>query len=751
MENRKTWLDTYAGWVAGKRSRWVTLFVWILLAVILNMAFPQANSLVDDAAENLDSSKPSVQASELLDKEYPNENGLPALIVWYKSSGLASEDIQNLQTLIGQLSDSPLPHQAMIPPLHTLPPEVFRQQVSDDGTTFIMPLFFNNGVDSDKLKASMTLLSEQMESITGENPFNMGLDSDQLSARVTGPVGILIDATQLFSAGDFSLTIATFMFVLIVLLLIYRSPILAFTPLVGVAFAYALLSPILGWFGERGWIIFDSQSLSIMTVLLFGAGTDYCLFMIARYRQFLTIERDKWVALRQAVSDKSGAIAMSALTTVFALSFLLLADFGSIQRFAIPFVSAVFLVALSSLTLVPAILAILGRASFFPFIPRTPEMIEERAKAKGKPVPKPRTGLQLGKKLSYFVVDRARAVTILATIVLIILASFALQIKTTYDILASFPEDMPSREGFTLIGEAFNEGQLAPVRVIVDTRDFDGDLKGKLASLSYVGNVSDPVRGQNNENIQAFDIELKMNPYSNEAMDVLPELRELMESALSLAGITDADQRVWLAGQTAEQYDIRATSSRDAFILVPLILVIIAVLVLIYLRSIVAMAYLLATVVVSYFSALGLGWIIIHYVMGADAIQGFIPLYTFIFLGALGVDYNIFMKSSIWKKARYLPLNQAIKEGARETGAVISSAGIILAGTFAVLATLPIQVLVHFGLITAIGVLIDTFIVRPFLVPAINAWIGKKSFWPGKYEPVEESIESPLKELKGLS
>jgi len=239
-------------------------------------------------------------------------------------------------------------------------------------------------------------------------------------------------------------------------------------------------------------------------------------------------------------------------------------------------------------------------------------------------------------------------------------------------------------------------------------------------------------------------VELIMNPYSNEAMDVLPEIRSVMESALSSVGITDANQRVWIAGQTAEQFDTRATSNRDAYILVPLIIIIIAILVLIYLRSITAMIYLMATVIVSYFSALGLGWIVIHYLMGADAIQGFIPLYAFIFLGALGVDYNIFMKSSIWKKARFMPLNQAIKEGASETGSVINSAGIILAGTFAVLATLPIQILVHFGLITAIGVLIDTFIVRPFLVPAITAWFGKRAFWPGEYKPIEAQADNDV-------
>lgn len=739
MDPRSVKRDSYVDWVAGKRSKWMTLLVWILLAVILNVTLPSANSQVNDSAGNFaDASKPSKQAATIIENEYSNENGLPALIVWHKQTGLDTSELQLIQDVIANLADNPLPEQVMIPPLHNMPIDVFAQQVSEDGTTMIMPVFFQNETDSEVLESNMQMMAERMETVIGSNPFEIELSADQIGARLTGPVGILIDATQLFTSGDFSLTIATFMFVLIVLLLIYRSPILAFIPLIGVGFAYSILSPLLGWFGQEGWVTFDTQGLSIMTVLLFGAGTDYCLFIIARFRQFLRMESNKWIALKLTIKDKSGAVAMSGLTTICALSFLLLADFGPIERFGIPFLLAIFLVALASLTLVPALLAILGRISFFPFIPRTPEMIEQRAKSKGKPVPVIKPGLEIGKKLSSFVVDRAKTVTIVTTLVLLLLASFVFQIDYTYDTLASFPEDMPSREGFALIEDSLQPGQLAPVKVIVDTAGHALDFKQQLETLPYAGVVSDQIEGTNNSEIVAYEIELTMNPYSNKAMDIIPDLRQVSSSALSEVGIAQANQQIWIAGQTAEQFDIRETSKRDAFIIVPSIIIVIALLVLIYLRSITAMVYLMATVVVSYFSALGLGWLVIHYVLGADAIQGFIPLYAFIFLGALGVDYNIFMKSSIWKKARTMPLNQAIKEGATETGAVINSAGIILAGTFAVLATLPIQILVHFGLITAIGVLIDTFIVRPFLVPAINAWLGKKAFWPGKFEEINE-------------
>jgi len=290
--------------------------------------------------------------------------------------------------------------------------------------------------------------------------------------------------------------------------------------------------------------------------------------------------------------------------------------------------------------------------------------------------------------------------------------------------------DMASREGFATIGEQFSPGELAPIEVVVDTQGEEVDLVDRLAALSYVDKVSEPQSGELNPEIQAYRVQLSVNPYSTEAMQYIPELRIIAEQALHDAGVSSEQEYVWIGGQTAVQYDTKVTGDRDTRVIIPIVIGMIALLLLLYLRSVVAMAYLIGTVVLSYFSALGLGWLIIHYVLGADAIQGSIPLYSFVFLVALGEDYNIFMVSSIWQKRRTMPLHQAVKEGVGETSAVISSAGLILAGTFAVLATLPIQVLVQFGIITAIGILIDTFIVRPFLVPAITIVLGRWAFWP---------------------
>lgn len=719
-------------WVAGPRGRWVTLAVWILAAALLSMFLPSVNQEETGNAADLDSSKPSVQAAAVAGREFASGADLPALIVWHREGGLTDADLQRIQELSGTWTSAPVPHQTFVPPLQQMPLQALRSELSEDGSTLVSPVLFDKNADTDQLKEGVDRLKEDAAQAFGDDPFAAATGAaDRLSARATGPVGIQIDATGLFKNADFALLMATVLLVLVLLLLIYRSPILAFIPLVAVGFAYGVAGPILGWMAHEGWITVDAQGISIMTVLLFGAGTDYCLFLISRFRQLLKTETNKLAALRGALSGSAGAIAMSGFTVVLALLALLLARFGSYQRFAAPFSIAIFIMGIASLTLVPALLAIIGRASFWPFVPRTAEQQAEHAVRRGRPTPakeKPTRSF-----VGSLVVRRPWAIVIVTVVVLGALASAATQIKYTYDILSSFPKTMDSREGFALIGEKFSPGELAPAQVIVDTQGKDvSGLAQALQAEDYIDQVGEPQPGARNADIVKYEVQFGMNPYSIEAMDHIPDLRRAAEASLTQAGVTDAADRVWIGGQTSEQYDNRATGTRDTRVIIPVVIALITVLLLVYLRSVVATVYLVLTVILSYFSALGLGWLVLHYFMGADAIQGAIPLYSFVFLVALGEDYNIFMISSIWKKSKRMPLKEAIREGVGETGAVITSAGLILAGTFAVLASLPIQVLVQFGVITAIGVLLDTFVVRPFLVPAITALLGRFAFWPAK-------------------
>lgn len=722
-----------AGWVAGKRTKWVTLAVWIILIGAFTAIWPSVNSVEDNTAANLSDSRPSVQAGLVAAREFPSGDSVPALVVWQRLGGLTDEDFSYIQQLSQSLESKPLPEQTSIVPLHTMPLPALKAQASDNGSTLVMPIFFSNKADTDHLKASMEQLKAQVKGELKSSPFEVSAlgSKAELSAHVTGPVGIVIDATGLFASADVSLLLGTVLIVLVLLLLLYRSPVLALIPLIGVGFAYGVLSPILGILGQKGWITVDAQGISIMTVLLFGAGTDYCLFLITRFRKNLTEERDKTMALISAIRGSSGAIAMSGLTVVISLLALLFAEYGSNHRFAIPFSLSIAVMSIASLTLVPALLAIIGRASFFPFVPRTTEMLQERAARRGKAVKPAKEADRLGGMLGSLVVRKPLVIVILTLVLLGGFAAFSSQIKLTYDILSSFPKNMESRVGFDMIGKQFSPGRLAPVKVIINDEGKAITLAEDLAKLPYVDKVAEPVVGQKDPHIKAYDIELRMNPYSMDALDRIPEIRKAAENSLASAGIALSQDKVWIQGQTSTQYDTRETSARDTRIIIPVVIALIALLLLLYLRSIVAMLYLVGTVILSYFSALGLGWLIVHYIFGADAVQGAIPLYTFVFLVALGEDYNIFMISSIWQKRKTMPLRQAIQEGVGQTSAVITSAGLILAGTFAVLATLPIQVLLQFGLITAIGVLLDTFVVRPFLVPAITVLLGKRAFWPG--------------------
>lgn len=723
----------YFAFVSSKKGSWLSLLFWLLLVVVLSLSLPQASSQKNELARNLSLESPSQEADAIANEEFSNQQGTPALITWYREDGLTDDDLSSIQQLAKSLTENPVSHQESIAPFHQMPIDALKQQVSEDETTFVLPVLFEDGVETKELEKSLTELESTSSDLFSEDPFDTNLaDSALLHARVTGPVGISVDASALFSQGDISLLIGTVLIVLVCLLVIYRSPILALIPLVGVGIAYGVISPLLGGLGRLGWIEFDSQSIAIMTVLLFGAGTDYCLFLISKYRSLLTLESAKELAMKKALKGSSGAIAMSGLTVVLSLFILLLAQYGSIQRFAVPFSLAIFIMMIASLTLVPALLAIFGRASFFPFIPRTEEMEKERAHKKGKSFKNNKANHKFGLRIGNTVVKHPWKVTFVTTIFLAIFALFSLRMEYTYDTLSSFPEDMPSREGFTLIADHFTAGELAPVSVIIQTDGQSTNVENTLQDLSFVSTVSEAEQGTNDSNLLKYSVELNTNPYSNKAMEELPLLRRAIEEELKNSGITNYEEKVWIAGITAEQFDTKEITSQDAWTVIPVIIAMIAVLLLIYLRSVTATIYLIATVLLSYFSALGIGWVILHYLFGVEAIQGLIPLYSFVFIVALGEDYNIFMISSIWKKSKEMPLYQAIKEGVAESGGVITSAGIILAATFMVLTTLPIQILVHFGTITAIGVLLDTFVVRPFLVPSITALLGKAAFWPSK-------------------
>lgn len=728
---KKSPLERLGELTGGVKSRWVTLGIWILLVVLLTATLPQVNSVENFTGDELPADEMSIEASKLIQEQFSSNAGIPLLIVWNKEEGLTPEDIASIQELYKQVEAEPLAGQQQLPPFATLPPQALMASVSENGKSIVTPMFFSTDTTTEEHEANLEKLTAHTEEIFGSNPHETELGSDELQARFSGPVAISVDATGLFASADFKLMVATVIIILAILLIIYRSPVLALIPIIVVGIAFLVVSPLLGYMAESGWIDKDAQAIAIMIVLLFGAGTDYCIFLITKYRDRLLEESNKFKALAEAVRDSAGAIFMSGLTVVIGLATLALADYGAFQRFAVPFSFGVLLTMIAVLTLLPAVLAVLGRFAFWPFIPRTEEDDRAYAEKKGKPYKPRKENHRYMKKIGNLVTKHSLPVALISLVLLIVLAFFSTKIEYKYDLLSSFPEDIQSREGFALIEENFTPGELAPIQVLVDTEGKDVDLQQALTELPYVDIVGAKQVGATNTNIQLYEVNLDKNPYSNEAMDDVEQMKKDVASILADNDLQDAS--FLLGGETSSQLDTKKIQERDESVIQPVMIVIIFLVLVLYLRSLVTSIQLMATVIISFFAALGLGWIIIHYILGQDAMGSSIPLYSFVFIIALGNDYNIFMISDIWKNRRKsMGHSASISGGVASTGAVITSAGLILAGTFAVLASLPIELLVQFGIVTAVGVLLDTFIVRPLLVPSLINLFGKWSYWPSK-------------------
>jgi RND superfamily putative drug exporter len=440
LERLKKFFSEWGLKVAGPKTRWVTLGIWVAAALVLSVIWPSVNDEETDSSALLPADVMSVQAEQIAKKQFPDDSGNPLLMVWYRNGGLTESDYALIHDLYAGLNDEPLPFQSFIPPLDRVPAQALMKSASNDGEALVTPVFFKKQASVDQLQTALDHLQQRIEKKGGDQLFQTDASVEGLHVRLTGPVGIQTDAVSLFSKADVTLLISTVLLVLILLIVLYRSPLLAIVPLIGVGFAYGVINPVLGFLARQGWITVDAQSVSIMTVLLFGAGTDYCLFLVSRYRDELREESSKYDGLGAAVKNTGGAIMMSALTVVLGLLTLMLAHYASYDRFAIPFSLAIFIMGIAALTLLPALLAIFGRISFFPFIPRTEKMTRELERKKGKKVRRVKATGRFTAWIGRGVTKRPWAIIVGCVIVLGGLAAFTPKIDYTYGFLYSFPK-----------------------------------------------------------------------------------------------------------------------------------------------------------------------------------------------------------------------------------------------------------------------------------------------------------------------
>ena len=522
---------------------------------------------------------------------------------------------------------------------------------------------------------------------------------------MTGPAGFSADASKAFEGINTTLLFATLGLVFVLLVLIYRSPIFWVLPLVSVLFAESVVRGLGYLLAEAGAVI-NGQTGGILLVLVFGAGTDYALLLTARYREELQRVEDKHEAMVIALRRAGPAIVASAGTVVAALLCLSLAEVNSLSGLGPVGAMGVAVAAAAMLTVLPALLLVGGRRAFWPFVPRHGTAAED-------------PGGGAWGRLGRAVERRHRRVWVGSAAALAVLALGMFTLDDDLTTASFFRGTVEAVEGQRLLEQSFPAGASAPAVVLV--RDGRTAEAAREAARNTPG-VASVGRVERGEAGARFDVTLTTDPFAERTFATVEPLRERLRAA--------AGPSVLVGGPTAEEADLRTATDRDTRLLVPLVLLVVFAILVLLLRSLAAPAMLMGTVVLSFLAAIGGSLLLFEAFADFPGEDPSYAVISFIFLVALGVDYNIFLMARVREEATRGPTRQAMLTGLAVTGGVITSAGIVLAGTFAVLAVLPLVALTQVGITVAFGVLLDTFVVRSVLVPALTWELGERTWWP---------------------
>ena len=717
-------------YTSSSRGAKVTLIAWLAVVLLISFLAPSAKDYEGNSTEgSVKGDTASEIAANISLEDFPTDEGLTALVVFHKEGDITEANREHITEFSEWLASDDKPeHVASALPYHQFPESVQDDMFSEDGSTLIFNLALEEGIDSGQSHDTLDQLREEMEAI--------GLDDMQM--EITGPAGISADTISLFRNADVVLILSTVALIFIILILIYRSPLLAITPLIIAAIVYGVVDRVLGLVGKFDIFVVESQAVSIMLVLMFAVLTDYSLFIFSRYREELKKNASKYDAMGEAIHHVSEPIFFSGGTVFLAMLTLFVTVFEPYNHFAPVFSIAVVFILLAGLTLIPAIFALMGRKAFWPFIPK----VEKESKQK-------KNGFW--SSVGNLVVKRPAVIAGTILIVLLIGAFNVTSMNFSFNLLKSFPDDMSSRTGFELLEENYPPGQLAPVTVILrsdEAIEVDQEflenaqtLTGLFEEQAGVTSVSpgitddminadeDLPRDFLSENKQAIKLQLILdgNPYEPNALNTVESLRNSADDFIEDSGFSVSDFALHYDGQTAQQLDVKQMNKRDMILLFSLVTIFLTIVLGFQTRSVLLPVLMMGTILLSYVASLGFGWLIFKHFFGYDAISYRLPVYTFVFMVALGIDYNIMLVSRIRENVREgMVWKEAVGQGVALTGGVISSAGLILAATFSVLMTQPLQELFLFGFVMAMGILFDTFIIRGFFLPSILILTHKK-------------------------
>jgi RND superfamily putative drug exporter len=678
-------MSRLAGIVAGRRSKLAVLALWGLAIVALGPFIGKfEGAQQNEPATFLPGDAESVRVLEASDA-FPSGDATAAIVVFRDPDGLDATAREAIEERRRAFAETDIPGaDGTSAPVD-----------SSDGTGAIVTVPIVAGGDEDILIEAVDELRRLAAA---------GLP-DGVVAFVTGPAGFSADASKAFEGINSTLLFATAALVFVLLVLIYRSPIFWALPLFAVLVAESVVRGI-GYLLAEAGVVINGQVGGILLVLVFGAGTDYALLLTARYREELRRDEDPHEAMRVALTRAGPAIVASAGTVVAALLCLSFASVNSTAGLGPVGAMGIAVAALAMITLLPALLVLCGRRAFWPFVPRVGS--EDTAKQGA------------WRRLGEWIERRHRLVWIVSALAL---GTMALGVVTLDDNLTTanaFRGDVESVQGQRALAQSFPAGSSAPTVVLVPAASA-GDALTAASRSDVVAEVGPPEEGPPGVR---FTVSLKADPYSEAGYAAVRSLRDDLRAATGGGAL--------VGGPTAEEADLRAATRRDTKLLVPLVLAVVFVILVALLRAVTAPLVLIATVVLSYFAALGASLLLLELFADFPGEDPSYPLFAFIFLVALGVDYNIFLMARVREEAQTTSTNEAMLTGFAATGGVITSAGIVLAGTFSVLAVLPLVALTQIGITVAFGVLLDTFVVRSILVPALTFDLGQRIWWPSR-------------------
>ncbi len=720
--------DTLAKIVSSRKGSLIIICLWLVAVVVLSAIAPAAKQTAQSTQEaSIYSNMPAEVAKLLQEKSFPSDDGLPALIVFYQPDGLNADQEDTVREISRWLASNEKPDKVSSSlPFHQFPENVQQQFYSENPAAIMLNLSLTKELESSDIHQVLDQIRQYIDQ----------LDLNGMQVEITGPAGIASDTIALFSQADLVLMFATVGLILILLIIIYRSPLLAIIPLVIAGIVYQVTDRLIGLAAQNQPILADKQALSIMMILLFAVLTDYCLFILSRYREELGKLGSPRDAMQVTMSRLSEPILFSGSTILAAMLTLFLAVFQAYHYFAPVFAIATVVILLGGLTLIPAVFTLFGRKAFWPFIPKL-----------GVNKKSNRSYWQL---IGHFVTKQPAVIATIMLVLLLSATASAFQMKFSFNLLNSFPKELSSRQGFNILEENFAKGKLAPVTVLLESNgeiNMDEEFVNKLSQLydevlnhNGVSELTPAISAKFSEpeavlprnflsvdkHVLKFQLTLSDHPYEEQALETVRQLRSQSNSLLKEQGIDPASFTLHYAGQTAQQLDVLEMNSRDTIIIFSVITIIIAIMLIFQARSIAVALMMMVTMLLSYGAALGISWLIFNGIFQYDAVSYRLPVYSFVFLIALGVDYNIMLVSRIREEKKQHAWKDAIAKAVAKTGGVISSAGIILAATFLVLMTQPLQELFLFGFIMALGILLDTFVIRAMLLPALLAWLLKR-------------------------